>query len=321
MSSPFRGYLDYKFGVLEERLDAIAIDNATRRPLDRVDLSDHNAGLTPPGFSRVVSQVVSAAQFYDESFIRLRAEVFPGAVRLAAGSTADGLHRKVWEYVYVLKAVEQQGLLGPGRRALGLGVGTEPLPAALAKRGVDVLATDQEAADDLDATWISSGQHMVGLEALSKPEIVSDATLRQRVRTQAVDMRTIPHDIGAFDLVWSCCAFEHLGSPEAGLEFVLRTLELLEPGGIAVHTTELELTRKEKVADYGNLVIYRKEDLDRLADEARARGFEIETNWYVALDAPADRHVSLPPYGESYLKLSVGDSVATSAGLLIRRPD
>jgi SAM-dependent methyltransferase len=319
VSSPFRNYLDYKFGALEERIDSIATENASRWPLDHVNLSEHNAGLTPPTFSRVVSQVVSAAQFSEESFLRLRADVFPGTVRLAAGSADDGVHRKVWEYVFVLKAAEQHGILAPGRRALGLGVGTEPLPAVLAKHGLDVLATDQEAADDLDATWTSSGQHMGGLAALSKPEIVNDAILREHVQIRSVDMRAIPHDIGVFDLVWSCCAFEHLGSPEAGFAFVLRTLELLKPGGVAVHTTELELTNREQTADYGNLVIYRRDDLDRFADDVRALGFEMETNWYVALDAPADRHVSLPPYGDPFLKLFVGESVATSVGLLIRR--
>ena len=34
----------------------------------------------------------------------------------------------------------------------------------------------------------------------------------------------------------------------------------------------------------------------------------------------ADRFVCTPPYTEAHLKLAVGDSVATSVGLLIRRP-
>ena len=49
-------------------------------------------------------------------------------------------------------------------------------------------------------------------------------------------MNAVP-DIGRFDLIWSCCALEHLGSPEAGLKFVRHTLGLLEPGGVSVHTT------------------------------------------------------------------------------------
>jgi hypothetical protein len=138
-----------------------------------------------------------------------------------------------------------------------------------------------------------------------------------------VDMNAVPDDLGRVDLVWSCCALEHLGTPQAGLEFVVRTLGLLEPGGVPVHTTELELTPRAETADYGNLAVYRRADLDRLAERVRSLGFEIDTNWYVSLETPADRWVSLPPYPHddpAHLKLVVGDSVSTSVGLIIRRP-
>ena len=126
--------------------------------LSLVDVSDHNAGMTPPTFSHVVSQVVSAAQFWDESFERLQALGFPGAIELATGEVGGkGLHRKVWEYVYVLRAAEQQGLLAPGRAALGFGVGTEPLPAALARRRRRALATDQDRSGDTAGTWAETG--------------------------------------------------------------------------------------------------------------------------------------------------------------------
>ena len=42
------------------------------------------------------------------------------------------------------------------------------------------------------------------------------------------------------------------------------------------------------------------------------------------MDTPADRWIALPPYPRddpAHLKLAIGDSVSTSAGLLVRRPD
>ena len=36
-----------------------------------------------------------------------------------------------------------------------------------------------------------------------------------------------------------------------------------------MHTTELELTPRAETADYGNLAVYRKDDLDRLAERVR----------------------------------------------------
>jgi hypothetical protein len=187
-----------------------------------------------------------------------------------------------------------------------------------------VLATDLDPGSDQSQPWAATGQHMSGPGSLYCPEIVPNALLEQRVRTRYVDMNAVPEDLGGFDILWSACALEHLGSPDAGLEFVIRTLDLLEPGGIAVHTTELELTRRDVTADYGHLAVYRIADLERLAARVRDLGLEMHTNWYVALETPADRWIALPPYPHddpAHLKLAIGDSVSTSVGLLIRKPE
>jgi 2-polyprenyl-3-methyl-5-hydroxy-6-metoxy-1,4-benzoquinol methylase len=278
-----------------------------------------------PTFDALVSQVVSTAQFSEPSFTRLRRVLFPQEVQVAWGSehaTVDVPHRKVWEFCYILRAAEQHGKLEPGLTALGFGVGQEPLPAALAKFGLTVLATDLDASAEESAAWAATGQHLSQMSALSRPEVVSDAVLEERVRMRPVDMNHLPDDLGRFDLVWSACALEHLGSPEAGTDFVLQTLNLLKPGGVAVHTTELELRPREATADYGHLAVYRVDDLNELRTEVRRRGLEMEANWYVAMDSPADRWISLPPYPHddpAHLKLVIGDSVSTSVGLLIRR--
>ena len=232
-------------------------------------------------------------------------------------------HRKVWECVYILRAAEQHGILEPGRHAVGFGVGQEPIPAALAQAGLTVLATDLDVTEEASTEWAATTQHMSDLRSLSLPDIVPDDVLERQVTTRYVDMNSVPEDLGRFDLVWSCCALEHLGSPEAGLEFIVRTLDLLEPGGVSVHTTELELTPRTETQDYGNLAVYRKVDLDQLVERVLSLGFEIQPNWYVSMDTAADRWVSLPPYPNddpAHLKLVVWDSVSTSVGLLIRRP-
>jgi hypothetical protein len=248
--------------------------------------------------------------------------MYPGVVVLPWGSSpGTAAHRKLWEFVYVLRAAEQEGVLDPGRKALGFGVGREPLPAALAKHGVSVLATDLDADETESAAWAATQQHMADLGALSHPEIVSDDALAKHVATRHVDMNHIPGDLGSFDLIWSCCALEHLGSPTAGLDFVVRTLDLLDRGGLSVHTTELELTPRDETADYGHLAVYRIADLKSLGRRVRALGYEMETNWYVSLETPIDRWIARHPYDDpAHLKLTIGDSISTSVGLLIRRP-
>jgi hypothetical protein len=307
--------------------DSQARGNAARaRALTLVDVTTHNAGATPPTFETVVSQVVSAAQFSEPTFERVRRIMFPREVRIpwgASPATIDIPHRKLWEFCYILRAAEQYGKLKPGLSAVGFGVGQEPIPAALARFGLSILATDLDANADESVAWAATGQHLSQSSALSRPEVVSDAVLEDQVRTLPVDMNEVPEDLGRFDFAWSACALEHLGSPKAGIDFVLRTLALLEPGGVTAHTTELELTPREETADYGHLAVYRVADLDRLADSVRSMGFEMATNWYVSMDTPADRWVSLPPYPHddpAHLKLMIGESVSTSVGLLIRRP-
>ncbi len=302
-------------------------DLARARALASVDVTAHNAAATAPTFERVVSQVVSAAQFSEPAFERMRRIMFPRDVRIPWGAnhaTVDVPHRKLWEFCYILRTAEQHGRLEPGLSAVGFGVGQEPIPAALASFGLSVLATDLDASADRSVAWAATGQHLSQSSALSRPDVISDAVLEEHVRTRPIDMNEIPDDLGRFDLVWSACALEHLGSPDAGIEFVIRTLELLEPGGISVHTTELELTSRAETADYGNLAVYCVADLDRLADSVRSMGFEMATNWYVSMDTPADRWISLPPYPHddpAHLKLVIGESVSTSVGLLIRRPE
>lgn len=318
-----RRYLDSRFDRLEsrlERLDGAGVPKSAQL-LGRVDVTEHNTGRTPPGFDHVVSQAVSAAQFAHPDFERLSRILYPTATLPWGTSPISTLHRKVWEFVYVLRVAEQFGVLREGGRAVGFGVGQEPIPAALAAHGVSVLATDLDASEDVSREWAETGQHLATLASLSMPDIVSDEILERRVGIRFVDMNAIPDDLGSFDFIWSCCALEHLGSPRAGLDFVARTLELLEPGGLCVHTTELELTSRATTADYGNISVYRIADLEALAREVRGRGFTMETNWYVALETAADRWIGHPPYDDpAHLKLVIGDSISTSVGLVIHRP-
>ena len=324
IGAPLRRYLDGRFDRVDQRLTRLerALAPGVWEMLSRVDLSQHNAGRTPPDFDHVVSQAVSAAQFSHPDFERLRRLMYPSNVVLPWGKSPGGaLHRKVWEFVYVLRVAEQCGVLVEGRTALGFGVGREPIPAALATYGLTVLATDLSAADDHSSQWSETGQHLTDLSALSHPEIVSDDVLERQVSLSYVDMNQIPQDLGTYDFVWSCCALEHLGSPRAGLDFVLRTLDLLRPAGVAVHTTELELTPRAETADYGHLAVYRIPDLDGVAESARERGFEIETNWYVAMETAADRWIGRHPFDDpAHLKILIEDSISTSVGLVFRRP-
>ena len=57
------------------------------------------------------------------------------------------------EYVYVSSRSRTAWMLRNGLRAIGFGVGHDPIPAVLAAQGLSVLATDRDAAegDPVDA--------------------------------------------------------------------------------------------------------------------------------------------------------------------------
>src|SRR4051794_26365266 len=131
-------------------------------------------------------------------------------------------HRKLWEDCFVLQVLWEQGVLQPGRRALGFAVGQEPLPAILASRGVEGLATDIAAEDARAQDWIAPGQHGTGPDPLFRPPLSDRAEFDRLVAFRSVDMAALPEDLqdGSRDIVWSACSMEHLGSHAAGLAFV-----------------------------------------------------------------------------------------------------
>ncbi len=177
--------------------------------------------------------------------------------------------RKDWEWAAILRALETAGALAPGKRGLGFGVGSEPLAAAMAVRGVDIVATDLDAADPRAGMWV---EHALTVDALKRPAICPDDELEKRVSVRAVDMNRIPTDLRDFDFVWSCCAFEHLGSIENGLRFFENSLDCLKPGGIAVHTTEFNLDSGDETIDTGGTVVFRTSDFVELHRRVTRRG-------------------------------------------------
>ena len=278
--------------------------------LERIDVSGYNlAG--PPSLDDLQSQVVSAAQIAEPLYREWAARI----------GEEPRFHRKQWEYIVILLAAEQAGLLRPGASAIGFGVGTEPVPAAFAARGVRVVATDRP--QDERGHWSTRNEYAVNVESLVKPAICDPSVMREVVSFRPVDMAALPEDLGRFDIVWSACALEHLGSPAVGLDFALRSLELLKPGGIAIHTTEFDLTPGPHAVDYGHCALYRLQDLNDFAARVRSRGFQIDINPYVAFEHPADRAIA-PPLSlgdeQFHLKLALYDSISTSIVLVIRHP-
>jgi hypothetical protein len=236
------------------------------------------------------------------------------------------VHRKKWEYVYILRALHQHGMLQPGRSGVGFGVGREPLASILAGMGCTVLGTDI-GRGAVSKSWLPSGQHAAALESLYMPHLCSRADFDQRVSFRAVDMNHIPGDISGFNFCWSSCSLEHLGSLELGTTFIERSLDCLVPGGVAVHTTEFNISSNTETVGTGHSVIYRRQDLENFAERMRARGFKVAPLDLELGASPLDRYVDAPPYlsgethlGFPHLKLILEGYISTSVGIIISKP-
>lgn len=211
-------------------------------------------------------------------------------------------------------------MLEPGKRGLGFAVGQEPLSSLFAQYGADILATDLYTADAQANGWVETGQHAEGFEAINKRGLCDDEELRRRVEFKFANMNHITPDLhGEYDFLWSSCALEHLGSLQNGIDFILNSLACLRPGGIAVHTTEFNVSSNSTTVEHGDTVLYRKCDIESLVSTLRKRNCTIDIDWKTG-STYADGFVDIPPYKhETHLKLQIDEYVVTSIGLIIRK--
>ena len=236
-------------------------------------------------------------------------------------------HRKLWELGYILQTLAERDMLKPGRRGLGFAVGAERIPALLAARGCDVLATDLAADDERNVAWAQTGQWAGGTAGLFFREICDEETFRERVRFRAVDMNAIPDDLRDFDFTWSTCSFEHCGNLELGIRFMVEQMKCLRPGGIAVHTTEFNLTSNQDTWTEGGTSIFRLRDIVEMFDRLVREGHSVEPLDLRAWSHPLDDHVDMPKpsaphYTEDqHLRLALGPYACTSIGIIVRKAE
>jgi hypothetical protein len=263
----------------------------------------------PPTIARPVSQVCTDEQFREPEYERL----------CAIHKTQPNFHRKQWEFLYIHSVLEKLGMLAPGRRLLGFGTGTEPLPSIFASFGADVLATDAPMGTDEAQGWSTTAQHSSNVEDLFKPHLVSREAFDAHVSFAAADMNDIPDSLQGFDACWSACAFEHLGSIEHGLRFYENSLKTLKPGGIAVHTTEFNISSNEETMETPGLSLFRRQDFERMLGRLLDAGHEVMPFNTHPGNGPGDLHIDAPPWSGPHIRVEAGRYVITSIGLVTRR--
>jgi hypothetical protein len=231
------------------------------------------------------------------------------------------LHRKLWEFCFIVQALYERDMLRSGRRGLGFAVGEEPLPALFASMGCEILATDLDAQDQRATAWAETAQLATSVEKLGRPSICPDDIFQQSVSFKPVDMNNIPCNVRDFDFSWSSCSFEHCGSIDLGIQFICNQMDCLKPGGVAVHTTEFNLTSNDETILSGGTVIFRLRDVQEIIERLRAAGHTVEPLCLALGNARGDKFVDVFPYsGKTHLKLLLAERfVSTSIALIIKK--
>ena len=230
------------------------------------------------------------------------------------------LQRKLWEFAYVAQALYERGKLQPGRRGLAFAVGMEQLPSLFASMGCEIVATDLHVDDQRSAAWVSVGGHSSSVAPLNQWELCDGKQFEALVSFRPVDMNAIPEDLTDFDFTWSTCSFEHCGSIELGLKFLHRQMQCLKPGGVAVHTTEFNLTSNQRTRERGNTVLFRRRDIESIMQRLIDEGHSVELLDLNVGPAATDYEYDRLPYSyDRHLKLEWRNYVTTSLGLILQR--
>jgi hypothetical protein len=228
---------------------------------------------------------------------------------------------KFWQNAIMVQALWERGAFGEGKRGIGFGVGQERLPALFAKYGTFITATDQDFKTQKAGHW-SKHELATGAQSLNKLRISNPKQFANLVEYQPIDMTEIPAKFaGSYDFLWSNCALGHLGSIPDGLEFIEKSLRCLQPGGWAVHTTELNILSNSTTVTGGTTVIFRLQDIYQLQRRLLAAGYSVSPFHLEFGRTARDSRVTMrPEFGNDFSKIQVMGHLATQIVLIIHKP-
>eukprot|EP01102_Stenamoeba_stenopodia_P021206 TRINITY_DN847_c0_g1_i4.p1 TRINITY_DN847_c0_g1~~TRINITY_DN847_c0_g1_i4.p1 ORF type:complete len:349 (+),score=61.99 TRINITY_DN847_c0_g1_i4:127-1173(+) len=273
--------------------------------------------LAPPETEGVWCKPCSAADFRTDwyQYLVKKSQMDP-----------DRLHRKFWEIIYLYYVIDEFIDCSKGARGLVFAAGNEPTVSYLASKGCRIVATDMDT-DKVGSEWKDTNQFANSKKQLYSPiNDLDETTFNKRVSYRPVDLNHIPTtDLTKggsteFDFVWSLCSIEHVGTISLGQRAILNSMELLKPGGIAFHTVEFTLSSSQETLETGNIVLWRKQDVEVLIRDLRTLGYKPFPITFHAGTDVVDQVPDVPPYKEHpHLKLLLANHIVTSFAIIVQK--
>jgi hypothetical protein len=95
-------------------------------------------------------------------------------------------------------------------------------------------------------------------------------------------------------------------------------MRTLKPGGIAVHTTEFNLSSNDATLESKELSIYRRRDIEDLIARLTRAGHRVAPIDWTSGEGFVENIADLPPYSpDGHLRIRISDYDCTSIGLAI----
>jgi SAM-dependent methyltransferase len=161
--------------------------------------------------------------------------------------TSGHVYRKGWEWTHCIYGLGKLGALQPGARALGVGVGREPVIFYLADRIAEVVATDLYD----NAEWSSGGGFEASLARLEQDKAACPPSVDfSKIRFEDQDGTRLTYADNSFDLAWSLSSIEHFGGHSGAQRALQEMGRVVRPGGIVAVATELLLLDDQTHCDF-----------------------------------------------------------------------
>ena len=126
-----------------------------------------------------------------------------------------------------------------------------------------------------------------------------------------------------YDFQWSSCVIEHLAGLDKIVDFLLESSRKLNAGGVAVHTTELNLTSNEKTHDSPQCYVFRRRDLDKLSLLLERNGLKMKSIIYNVGTHPYNYSFDVPNIkgfgNDMHLRSLIDEYICTSVGIVIKK--
>lgn len=261
----------------------------------------------------MISKPCSETDFYNDEFLNVATEL--------GYKDGDIKHRKLWEWVFIIRALKRYGMIEKEKKGLGFAVGTEPLPSYFTGKGISVTASDLGVENKAAKDWAATNENALGnIEKLWRADLCSKELFKRNIKYRDIDMNHIPDNEQGYDFCWSSCAIEHVGSLELSKQFMKNMLQTIKSGGVAVHTTEFNLSSNEDTIKTGEAVIFRRRDLEELREWFTSQGHLMVAS-FGRERTEGNSFIDIPPFnGECkpyHLSIVANGYVETSYGIVV----